>query len=104
MRFPLGPEYLLAVKDNESSLHARLQRDFAYLHCTGTVAHDRCETVERGYGRLEQRTCTIMGGPNCCSCSRSARAVAPERLSVKMGSQPACSSASRCWSWVDTRA
>ena len=31
---------------------------------TGAVAHDRYETVERGHGRLERRTCTTMGGPH----------------------------------------
>ena len=57
-----GGWYLLAVKDNPSDLHANLQRDFAYLDRTGAVAHDRSETVERGHGRLERRTCTLMGG------------------------------------------
>ena len=56
--------YLLAVKDSEATLHANLQRDFAYLDRTGAVAHDRHETVERGHGRSEHRTCTIMGGPH----------------------------------------
>ena len=56
--------YLLAVKDSEAGLHANLQRDFAYLDRTGAVAHDRCETVERRHGRLERRTCTILGGPH----------------------------------------
>ena len=31
--------YLLAVKDNESGLHANLQRDFAYLDRTGAVRY-----------------------------------------------------------------
>ena len=53
-----------AVKDRESGLHVNLQRDFVYLDRTGAVAHDRCETVERGHGRIERSTCTIMGGPN----------------------------------------
>ncbi len=59
-----GGGYLLAVKDNESHLHAHLPRDFAYLDRTGAVAHDRCKTVTRGQGRIERRTCTIMGGDN----------------------------------------
>ena len=59
-----GGWYLLAVKDNESHLHAHLQRDFAYLDRTGAVAHDRCQTVARAHGRTERRTCTIMGGNN----------------------------------------
>ena len=54
--------YLLAVTDGEANLHAHLQRDFAYLDRTGAVAHDRHETVERGHGRTERRTCTILGG------------------------------------------
>ncbi len=56
--------YLLAVTDGEPNLHANLQCDFAYLDRTGTVAHDRHETVERGHGRIECRTCTMMGGPH----------------------------------------
>ena len=59
-----GGWYLLAVKGNESHRHAHRQRDFAYLDCTGAVAHDRCETVEWAHGRSERRTCTIMGGAN----------------------------------------
>ena len=55
-----GGRYLLAVKDNQAGLHARLQRAFAHLDRTGTVAHDRSETVERGHGRLERRICTIL--------------------------------------------
>ena len=57
-----GGGYLLAVKDNEAHRHARRQRAFAYLDRTGAVPHDRCETGERGHGRSERRTCTIMGG------------------------------------------
>ena len=53
--------YLLAVTDGEANLHANLQRDFAYLDRTGAVAHDRHETVERGHGRTERRTCTHPG-------------------------------------------
>ncbi|MCY3659986.1 MAG: ISAs1 family transposase [Caldilineaceae bacterium] len=56
--------YRLAVTDGEPNLHANLQRDFAYLDRSGAVAHDRHETVERGHGRIEHRTCTIMGGPH----------------------------------------
>ena len=56
--------YLLAVTDGEPSLHANLQRDFAYLDRTGAVAHDHSETVERRHGRTERRTCTILGGAN----------------------------------------
>ena len=57
-----GGWYLLAVKDNQSDLHAHLQRDFACLDRTGAVDHDRSETVERGHGRIERRICTILDG------------------------------------------
>ena len=57
-----GGWYLLAVKDNQSDLHAHLQRDFACPDRTGAVAHDRSETVERGHGRIERRICTIPDG------------------------------------------
>ena len=52
----------MAVKDNQSDLHAYLQRDFAYLDRTGTVAHGHSKNVERGHGLLERRTCTLMDG------------------------------------------
>ena len=52
--------YLLAVKDNQSDLHAHRQRDFAYLDRTDAMALDRSETVERG--RIERRTGTLMDG------------------------------------------
>ena len=59
-----GGWYLLAVKDNQPDLHDDLRCDFAYLDRTGgaAAAHDHSETVERGHGRHERRTCTIMGG------------------------------------------
>ena len=61
-----GGGYLLAVKNNQSDLHAHRQRDVAYLDRTGAAAaaRGRSETVARAHGRSERRTCTIMGGAN----------------------------------------
>ncbi len=55
-----GGRYLLAVKDNQPNLHHRLQQAFAHLDRSGNGVHDHSETVERGHGRRERRTCTLL--------------------------------------------
>lgn len=56
-----------------------------------------------------QAVCEVTGGYERLLVSRpgaagiTAQAAAPDQLSVKRRSQPARSSASWCWSWVDTR-
>lgn len=46
-----GVGYLLAVKDNQSDLHAHLWRDFAYMDCTCTIMGD----AQRHPGRTRSR-------------------------------------------------
>jgi predicted transposase YbfD/YdcC len=54
-----GGDYLLAVKDNQPTLHADLQDFFATAKAHGFagVAHDFAETVDAGHGRIETRRC-----------------------------------------------
>lgn len=54
-----GGDYLLAVKDNQPTLHADLQDFFATAKAHGFagVAHDVAETVDAGHGRIETRRC-----------------------------------------------
>lgn len=47
-----GGDYLLAVKDNQPSLHGEVQRLF---DDPGTTLHSECETVDGEHGRIEAR-------------------------------------------------
>ena len=54
-----GGDYLLAVKDNQPTLHETL-RDFfttARAHNFAGVSHTFAETVDAGHGRIETRRC-----------------------------------------------
>jgi len=52
-----GGDYLLAVKDNQPTLHEDLKLlfDEAIAHEFDGMSYDRCEQVEKGHGRLERR-------------------------------------------------
>ena len=56
-----GGDYLLAVKDNQPTLHADLQDFFASAKAHGFagVAHDFAETVDADHGRIETRRCWV---------------------------------------------
>lgn len=54
-----GGDYLLAVKDNQASLHEAV-RDFfstARDHQFAGLAHSFAETIDAGHGRIETRRC-----------------------------------------------
>lgn len=57
-----GGDYLLAVKDNQPRLHAKVQEAFTEAEAQGYAhtAHDTWERVEKGHGRLETRRCTVI--------------------------------------------
>ncbi len=57
-----GGDYLLAVKDNQPRLHAKVQEAFAEAEAQGYAhtAHDAWERVEKGHGRIERRRCTVL--------------------------------------------
>jgi predicted transposase YbfD/YdcC len=67
-----GGDYLLAVKDNQPSLHADLRDFFATAreHQFSGVAHHFAEEVDGGHGRVEIRRCWAseclhtLGAPN----------------------------------------
>ena len=54
-----GGDYLLAVKDNQPTLHEDLQDFFttARAHSFAGIAHDFAETVDKDHGRIEIRRC-----------------------------------------------
>jgi predicted transposase YbfD/YdcC len=60
-----GGEYVLAVKDNQPTLHENISRVFddAAKHGWRDAAHDTHTEVDKGHGRIESRTTTITWSP-----------------------------------------
>ena len=60
-----GGTYVLALKDNQETLHADVQLSVALAHEDdfAGVAHDRAETVETGHGRIERRRAVVIDDP-----------------------------------------
>src|SRR5262249_36825067 len=55
-----GGDYVLAVKDNQPTLHAELQAAFAAAEAQPTPAHRTYTTEETGHGRHERRTVRVL--------------------------------------------
>lgn len=56
-----GADYLLAVKDNQPTLHREV-REYFEAHADGTLHDERmcvCEEVDKGHGRIETRRCSV---------------------------------------------
>jgi predicted transposase YbfD/YdcC len=51
-----GADYLLAVKDNQPTLHAEIESYFATAPKTEV---DACEDTDKGHGRIETRACRV---------------------------------------------
>lgn len=60
-----GGDYVLALKGNQDRLHTEVVELFAQAEAAGfaDVAHDRWQTLEKGHGRIERRTCTTISDP-----------------------------------------
>jgi len=58
-------DYVLAVKDNQPTLHREVRELFAHARATGFagLAHDHHRTVEKDHGRLEIRRCWTISEP-----------------------------------------
>src|SRR5262249_4703418 len=61
-------DYLLAVKDNQPTLHAEIK---SYFESAPSKEVERVETIGKDHGRLEQRTCTISHAVDWYSSERS---------------------------------
>ncbi len=57
-----GGDYVLAVKDNQPTLHAEIQAAFASVTDTPGSATLVYTTGEEGHGRQEQRTVRVLQG------------------------------------------
>ena len=63
-----GAAYVLALKDNHPTLHAKVRRVLADARAAvdtplGPTALDTTRTVDKGHGRLEIRRCWALGDP-----------------------------------------
>jgi predicted transposase YbfD/YdcC len=60
-----GGDYVLTVKDNQPSLLSDIQDSFIQAHDTdfAGVDYDEYETTDRGHGRIEKRSYTIIKNP-----------------------------------------
>jgi predicted transposase YbfD/YdcC len=54
-------DYVLAVKDNQPTLHQDIVDSFAYAPPTAAIDHYR--TVSKGHGRIERRDCWVTAEP-----------------------------------------
>jgi predicted transposase YbfD/YdcC len=60
-----GGDYVLALKDNQPTLHELVAHHFAVVAAEGPVglSHDAHATVGKGHGRLERRRCWATDDP-----------------------------------------
>jgi len=60
-----GGDYVLTVKDNQPSLLSDIQDSFIQAHDTDFAGldYDEYETTDRGHGRIEKRSYTIIKNP-----------------------------------------
>ncbi len=58
-------DYVLAVKENQGSLHAAVRDLFKYGQETsfGDLPHSHCKTVDKDHGRIEVRQCWAIDDP-----------------------------------------
>jgi predicted transposase YbfD/YdcC len=62
-----GADYVLALKDNQPRLHERVRLAFEDARTGRTTAPtelDQARSLDKGHGRIEQRRCWALGGPD----------------------------------------
>jgi predicted transposase YbfD/YdcC len=67
-----GGDYILAVKDNQPTLHAELQAAFAQAPAPKLRSSRRASTFEKGHGRYEQRTVQVLPAAEYLSAAQGA--------------------------------
>jgi predicted transposase YbfD/YdcC len=67
-----GGDYILAVKDNQPTLHAEIQDAFAQAPAPPLRSSRVATTVERGHGREEQRTVRVLPAQEVLSAAQCA--------------------------------
>ena len=67
-----GGDYILAVKDNQPTLHAELQAAFAQAPAPKLRSPRRYTTEEQGHGRDEQRTVQVLPAREYLSAAQGA--------------------------------
>jgi predicted transposase YbfD/YdcC len=67
-----GGDYILAVKDNQPTLHAELQVVFAQAPAPKLRSSRVATTCDKGHGREEQRTVRVLPAQDCLSAAQRA--------------------------------
>jgi predicted transposase YbfD/YdcC len=67
-----GGDYLLAVKDNQPTVHAELQAAFIEAPAPKLRSSRRTTTFDKGHGRYEQRTVQVLPAREYLSAAQSA--------------------------------
>ena len=67
-----GGDYVLAVKDNQPTLHAEIQAAFAQAPAPPLRSSRRASTWDRGHGREEQRTVRVLPAAEYLSAAQCA--------------------------------
>lgn len=67
-----GGDYILAVKDNQPTLHADLQAAFAQAPAPKLRSSRGATTFDKGHGRYEQRTVQVLPAREYLSAAQSA--------------------------------
>jgi len=67
-----GGDYILAVKDNQPTLHAELQAAFAQAPAPKLRSPRVATTSDKGHGREEQRTVRVLPAPEYLSAAQCA--------------------------------
>ena len=67
-----GGDYILAVKDNQPTLHAELQAAFVEAPAPKLRSARRTTTFDKGHGRYEQRTVQVLPARDYLSAAQSA--------------------------------
>ena len=73
-----GGDYILAVKDNQPTLHAEIQAAFAMRHAPGRSPR-LYSTEDQGHGREEQRTVQVLPARGHLSAAQARRGWACSR-------------------------
>jgi predicted transposase YbfD/YdcC len=62
-----GADYVLAVKDNQPTLHRKIRELFGDGEETDDtdISHDIYTKTEKGHGRIETRSCCVIDDPDC---------------------------------------
>jgi predicted transposase YbfD/YdcC len=88
-----GADYVLAVKDNQPLLHARVQELWHYAEAQGyrhVEEHSESHTLDKGHGRAEQRHAWALSDPEYLTYVHSLKGWESVRSILKVTAERCC--------------